>query len=146
MTARWRVATLPQTPTAVKGWDETEQKGTGRCEAGKKREHWSIERDFLRARKVAPANIAQKRDACRGEHDAPGCGRQGNQGALGQEVANDACARGAQRGPYGKLAAATRNASHEQAGAIRTSDQPHERDGCQRQYCSRADITRNMAL
>jgi hypothetical protein len=125
---------------AVNRRNQPEEQGASHREEPQYGHGRSVDSDFLRTGEVGRAEIAQQRDAGVGERDSNGRRAQREQRALRQQVPHDASARRAERGANGQFPPPAGHARDQQVRRIRARDQPHQRDGGQREPRDRPDV------
>ena len=119
---------------------EPEQQRAGGGQNREERKRRRIERRLRRARKVCGAKFLEQRDTDPRDSDTKRRGGARKQRAFGQQVADDPCARRAERGPHGQLAATAGDPRDEQIGRVRARHHPHERDGRESKPGGRRDV------
>jgi hypothetical protein len=84
---------------------------------------------FSDARNVAGVHGQQRAHAGEAERESQRAAQHGEHGALGEQLANDASASGADGGADGDLALAARRAHQQETGDVGAGYQQHETDG-----------------
>jgi hypothetical protein len=107
---------------------EAEQHAGADRDHDREGEHAQIDRHLREARNAGRAERHQRPRAPRGSDEAGGPAEQAEQGALGEELADQAGAARAERRPDGDLARARLRPRQQQVRHVDAGDQQHEAD------------------
>ncbi len=108
--------------------------------------HAGVELDRPRQGEAAGGEPVEGLDAERSEGDAGRAAQQGQDEALGQELAHDGRASAAQGGPGGHLPRPGGGAGEQQPGDVQAADHQHQPDGAPEEEQRLAEVERQRAL